>query len=170
LRAALEKRLTRDDGFVGFDWATLALLFAADRMDHVRCEIEPIVQQGHWVISDRYALSSRIYQTLTAPISERALDWVDALNSKARRPDLVIVLDVSGEVAEQRRSARGGPEELFDRRELQAKLAEAYLSSERYSDDEIVHVDGAQSIDEVARRVFVEIAKRFLRVCDSTSR
>jgi dTMP kinase len=87
---------------------------------------------------------------------------VTELNCKARRPDLVIVLDVPIEVAEQRRAARGGPEELFDRRDLQAKLADAYLSSERYSADVVVHVDGAVSVNEVAQQIWSEVSRRFL--------
>jgi dTMP kinase len=162
LRAALEKRLSRDDAFHGFDWATLALLFAADRMDHVRSEVEPSLQRGQWIISDRYTLSSLIYQSVTAPDPELAFPWVTELNRNARRPDLIVVLDVPKEVAEQRRAARGGPEELFDRRELQAKLADAYVSAERYSADVLVHIDGTVSVEAVAQQIWSVVVRRFL--------
>ena len=49
----------------------LALLFAADRLDHMAREIEPQLAAGVDVVSDRYVLSSLVYQSLDLP-----LDWV----------------------------------------------------------------------------------------------
>src|SRR4029077_10541212 len=47
-------------------WGTMALLFAADRMDHVESEIEPFVSQGGIVVSDRYDASSLAYQSVSS--------------------------------------------------------------------------------------------------------
>jgi dTMP kinase len=163
LRSALEKRLIRVDNGQGFDWATLALLFAADRMDHLQNEVLPALTKGHWVISDRYTLSSLIYQSITAPEEEAGLAWVKELNRNALQPDLVIVLDVSPEIAESRRRARGGAEELFDRRELQAQLAKAYISAARYSTETLLHIDGAASMDAVAEQIIQGVCRKFLR-------
>src|SRR3954464_11602121 len=44
--------------------ATMALLFAADRMDHVESDIEPFLGQGGIVVSDRYDASSLAYQSV----------------------------------------------------------------------------------------------------------
>jgi dTMP kinase len=125
--------------------------------------VVPALAKGHWVISDRYTLSSLIYQSLTAPEEEAGLAWVRELNRNALRPDLVIVLDVSPEIAEGRRRARGGAEELFDRRELQAKLASAYLNAARYSTENLLHVDGAASMNAVAEQVILGVSQKFLR-------
>src|SRR5512139_742195 len=48
------------------DWATMALLFAADRLDHVEAEIAPNLADGVTVVSDRYDYSSVAYQSVTA--------------------------------------------------------------------------------------------------------
>lgn len=164
LRAALEKRLMRGaERQATLDWTTLALLFAADRADHVTNELEPTLANGTWVVSDRYDLSSLIYQSLTAPEPEAALVWVRELNVNALRPDLVIVLDVDAEVAAARRLARGGAEELFERRELQARLALAYLAAERYAPAEaLVHVDGALPKADVSARLVELVRSRLL--------
>ena len=96
IRQALEKRLRDARGEARrFDWATLALLFAADRLDHVEATIAPALAAGAIVISDRYTLSSLVYQSVTAPSgSEEPLAWIHELNRAARAPDLTIVLDV----------------------------------------------------------------------------
>ncbi len=85
-------------------WSTMALLFAADRMDHVGREIEPALARGEWVISDRYVGSSLAYQSLTAPGEVvEALGWIANLNRFAAKPDLTVVLDVPADAAEARR-------------------------------------------------------------------
>jgi dTMP kinase len=141
------------------DWQSLALLFAADRLDHVACEIEPALSSGQCVVSDRYTLSSLIYQSVTAPTPEAARHWVQTLNQYALVPDLVIVLDVAPDVAEHRRRIRGGKEELFDRREVQDKLALAYLEADRYLGGPVVHIDGSLPLSDVESLVFASVAQ-----------
>jgi dTMP kinase len=62
---------------------------------------------------------------------------------------------VPAEVAEERRRARGGVEEMFDARELQARLATVYARAEELvPDDRVRHVPGVGEVGEVAARVF----------------
>ncbi len=139
-----------------FEWSTLALLFAADRLDHLKSEVEPALQAGQVVLCDRYDLSSLAYQSLTAPAgrTEETTGWIRTLNAEARRPDLTLVLDVSASVAEARRQARGGAEELYERRELQARLAERYLEAEGLvPGDRLVHIQADAEEQAVARAV-----------------
>jgi dTMP kinase len=164
LRAALELRLALSFGRASsLHWTTLALLFAADRTDHVTEEIAPALASGVWVVSDRYDLSSLIYQSLTAPDPDSALRWVRELNAQAMRPDLVLVIDVDAEVAEQRRRERGGSEELFERQELQMRLVEAYRDAERFAPrDALVHIDGTGTKSEVGARVLSAVKAHLL--------
>ncbi len=139
-------------------WKTMALLFAADRADHVEAEIEPNLRDGVTVLSDRYYHSSIAYQSATspegAPQREQAALWVRELNRWARKPDLTIVLDVSPEVAARRRSSRGGSTELYEESDLQRELASFYRDIDRHFPSErIVHVDADASEDEVAARI-----------------
>jgi dTMP kinase len=132
------------------DATAMALLFAADRMDHVRRLIEPLLQAGRHVVSDRYLLSSLAYQSLTVDV-----EFVEAVNQRARTPDLTVFIDVPVEVAEARRLARGGQLELFDHRDTQLKVAAAYRrqAERRRADRSLVVVDG--SLD--AERVFAAV-------------
>lgn len=183
VRQVLSRRLVVQSmfGVRAPGWTTMALLFAADRQDHLEAEILPLLHDGVSVISDRYDLSSLAYQSATAtPESASAdsdagpsgaglavdhdcsvdlgmaspsrgvVDWIRALNRYARRPDLTLVVDVSPEVAAQRRRNRGGRVELYEDGELQRRLCEAYRHAEALAPgDRIVHLDGNRSEQEV---------------------
>lgn len=163
LRQALAGQLRNpDESPRELGWESLALLFAADRMDHAARVILPGLLAGKVVLCDRYDLSSRIYQSLTAPDPVRALAWVGELNARATRPDLTIVLDIDASVAEVRRTRRGGEPELFEHRELQERLALEYRTAERYvPNDRVVHLDAEPSVEEVTVEVS-RVVERFL--------
>ncbi|GAC1537734.1 MAG: dTMP kinase [Polyangiales bacterium] len=136
-------------------WATMALLFAADRMDHVECDIEPFIADGGVMISDRYDASSLAYQSVSSGSGgAKAVEWIRTLNSQALRPDLTIVLDLAPDLAAVRRQARGEPAQLYEQNEVQRALAQFYRDLAKHlPNDRIVVVDGVGSVDEVHRRV-----------------
>jgi len=131
---------------------TMALLFAADRIDHDQVEIVPHMQGGAVVLSDRYDLSSLAYQSATTEEDdvEATIAWIRELNRHALRPEATLVIDVSPSVATARREERGGSAELFDDSDLQVKLAEAYRTAEKLvPDDNVIHIDGDPDVDSV---------------------
>ncbi len=137
-------------------WATMALLFAADRMDHVESDIEPVLAEGGIVVSDRYDASSLAYQSVSSGSGgERAVEWIRQLNRHALRPDLTIVVDLPPDAAAARRASRGEPAQLYEQNETQRALALFYRDLARHMpDDRITVVDGAGSVDEVHERIF----------------
>ena len=76
------------------DPATVALLFAADRLDHVDSEIRPALEQGKIVLCDRYVMSSWVYQSLDCDPA-----WVREINRHAPWPDRTFLLEIAPEVA-----------------------------------------------------------------------
>jgi dTMP kinase len=137
----------------------MALLFAADRLDHLEAEILPNLMDGVSVVSDRYDLSSLAYQSATSEEEGAdAVDWIRALNRHARRPDLTIVVDVSAETAARRRRARGGTAELYEVTELQERLVAAYKNAEALvPGDRVAHVDGEMSVDDVEAAIHAAV-------------
>lgn len=124
----------------------LAMLFAADRLDHLEREVEPRLAGGAVVVTDRYLLSSLAYQAVDNPV-----DWIAGLNAEARRPDLSILLRVDAETAASRREERGGDPERFDAIERQRRIAELYDRGFARDDvGPVAVVDGGQSFDAVA--------------------
>ncbi len=138
-------------------WATMALLFAADRQDHQEAEIEPNLHDGVNVICDRYLYSSVIYQSLSAARPE-AVDWIKEINSHVRRPDLVLFLKVAARDAAVRREQRSGRVELYEDAEFQARLVERYADlTALFPDHPIATVDGTKSVETIAAEAWARV-------------
>jgi dTMP kinase len=130
-------------------WDTMGLLFAADRLDHLECEIEPNLQDGINVISDRYVHSSIVYQSVTSDRDD-SREWLALVNGHARAPDLVIHLDVQPEEAFRRRMERQKMVEMYDDPELQEKLARGYNAVfGGLGELNVARIDGSLGEDEV---------------------
>lgn len=133
------------------DGRAMALLFAADRRDHLTREIEPALAAGIDVVSDRYLLSSLAYQAVEA---DRA--WVAHLAEGVRTPDLTFLLDVDVRTAAGRRQQANRAVERYDADQTLLAVAENYrqLAANR---PDVVTVDASGSIDEVERLLVTRI-------------
>lgn len=141
-----------------FNWATMATLFASDRLDHLEAEVVPNLADGVTVICDRYDQSSVAYQTVSGGGGEDISNWVRELNRHARRPDLTLVLDVDPQGAARRRDGRSGSPELYEVEEMQVELAKFYAKiDELFPGDTIRHIDANCGIEAVAAAIWAEV-------------
>jgi dTMP kinase len=139
-------------------WATMAALFASDRLDHLEAEINPYLTDGVTVICDRYDYSSVAYQTVSSGGGEDVSAWVRELNRQARRPDLTLVLDADPKVAASRREARSAGPELYEVDEIQVELAKFYAKiDELFPNDTIRHIDANCAIEGVTAAIWSEV-------------
>lgn len=99
---------------------TLALLFTADRAEHLDKVIRPALAKGEIVVCERYYYSTVAYQSAQG-VSQQ---WIMDLNSFAPEPDLVVLLDIPPEEALPRIRR---DKEVFEVLEFQKKVAEALL-------------------------------------------
>ncbi|MCE4617185.1 MAG: dTMP kinase [Desulfurococcales archaeon] len=101
-----------------------ALLFAADRMIHYTNIIKPALEKGDVIISDRYKLSSIVYQSVRgAPRS-----WVEEVNRYAPEPDITIILDIPVEEALKRLMKKQNKRLTgLERQDKLEKIRETYL-------------------------------------------
>jgi dTMP kinase len=151
LRQVLQRRVNGGAGD-GFDADALALLFAADRLDHLSAEVLPRLAAGEDVVSDRYTLSSLAYQSLTT----RDPAWVEEINGRARAPDLTIFLRVRAGLALGRRRGAGTTPELYEVDPFQRRVARSYeraLATLRGRGQRIEVLDGEQPVEAVAAAV-----------------
>lgn len=140
------------DGGPRLDPHALALLFAADRLDHVHATIEPALTAGRWVVCDRYVLSSWAYQG-----SECDAAWVRVINERAPWPDLTCVLVIepseAGVRIAQRAKQRDTPAEIFDALAVQRRVAARYDEALREGLAGVVAIDATRPPDEVAAAI-----------------
>jgi dTMP kinase len=101
----------------------LQMLFVADRAYHLHTEIEPALEEGRVVISDRYMLSTMAFGGINVD-----MDFLKQLNSKFRVPDITFILDVPPEIALRRiKSSRPGEPELFEELEKSKRVYANYM-------------------------------------------
>ena len=138
---------------------TLALLFAADRSEHLYSAdgIVPALQAGGYVVCDRYLFSSLVYQSL-----ECSAAYVAALNVRFPLPRHLIFVDTPPEQCQRRVAARQR-RELFEELPLQQRLRQRYLVVLRQFADHGVavrRVDGSGSRDAVLARIWHHLQGR----------
>jgi dTMP kinase len=118
-----------------------ALLFAADRFEHVESDIKPALNEGKVVVSDRYVYSSMAYQGAAGV----DLEWIGKINVHAVRPHLALFLDVEPTVVVRRLKRK---KSVMENLETQRRVREVYVRL--VEKGELVRVDGNKSRDEVA--------------------
>ena len=85
-----------------------ALLFAADRADHMETVVRPALERGAIVLTDRHVDSSVAYQSGGRGLDADEVAALSAFATEGIRPDLVVLLDLDPAVARARREERTG--------------------------------------------------------------
>jgi len=132
--------------------AVEALLFAADRVDHVDKEIKPALQKGKIVICDRYVYSTLAYQGA----ADLDLNWIEQINQFALVPNMALFLDVSPEVVIQRMQSKS-KKSVMETLKNQRRVCEVYLKMVK--EGRLMRIDGNKPVNAVAAdilRVVVE--------------
>jgi len=111
---------------------TEALLFAADRFDHVTSVIIPALKRGRVVLSDRYYYSSIAYQG----VGRVNTDWIKEMNRFALRPDLAVLLDILPEYSLHRLKRRRS---IYEDSDYLRKVRDIYIKL--VNKGELVKVD-----------------------------
>jgi dTMP kinase len=127
-----------------------ALLFAADRIEHVENEILPSLNKGRLVISDRYVYSSLAYQGAAG----LSLDWIGTINEHALKPDLAVFIDVDPEAVVDRLKPH---KSVMENLETQKKVRQIYMKFVK--DAHLTRIDGDKSKSEVAEDVYAVVTK-----------
>jgi dTMP kinase len=130
-----------------------ALLFAADRVEHLKEEVVPALNEGRIVVSDRYIYSSLAYQGAV----KLDLGWIREINKWTISPDLAVFIDVEPEIAIQRVKSK---KSVMENLETQRKVREVYMNFVERG--ELVKIDGYGPKNKVASEMLT-VALSFLR-------
>jgi dTMP kinase len=149
-----------------------ALLFSAARADHLASTIRPALAARRWVICDRFADSTRVYQGVAGGLSDTTLDVLEKLVVGPTRPDLTFILDIAPAEGLARAQARRGPvgnpggaeADAYESRELafHERLRAGYVAIAKAEPRRCVLVDGARPSGEIAADIWAEAERRLL--------
>ena len=145
-----------------WDDITELLLIYAARRSHLRDTIWPALEAGNWVISDRFADSSRAFQGGAGSLG---LEVVETLHQQVVGdfvPFLTLVLDIDPKISLARAEARGGKEDRFEQKGLsyQQAVRETYHSIVSKNPESHVLINGDQSIDNVTKDILNAVNAR----------
>jgi dTMP kinase len=142
------------------------LLFAAARDDHVRTVIQPALNQGIWVLCDRFSDSTRAYQGRLGQVEPGLLNAMQRVTIGDLKPDLTIILDIPVEVGLQRATDRrgSGTPDRFESEDLQFHqgLRDAYRQIALEDPQRCVLIDANADADTVAGRIWTVLRERGL--------
>jgi dTMP kinase len=126
---------------------TLQLLFAADRAEHLKREIEPALEADKIVISDRYILSSLAFGSV-----DNDLAFLQTINARFRRPDLTVIIDTPPAICLERIERNRENIELFEEEQRLEQVRTRYLELKNYFEHTVI-VKGDCPKDEVAKAI-----------------
>ena len=123
-----------------YDYRSLSLLAASDRLQHVSKVIEPAMQQGTVVISDRY------FYSCLANLHARGFEhdqWIYEIAENVIQPDVAFFFDVPVEMAVERVRSRPEEKERYIDMDLQYKLRDEYIKICKANNGVLISTEGS---------------------------
>jgi len=142
---------------------TEALLMFASRYEHTKNLIIPSLENGKWVLCDRFYHSTYAYQGLGHGLGLEAMEALKKISIGEIEPDLVFFLDIDPMEGIKRTMGRHTNEDRFEKMDISfhTKLRNAFLGfSKTYSEHSVV-INASQEINKISDIIFEEIEKRF---------
>lgn len=139
--------------------ATETLLVYAARRDHIERLIRPALDRGAWVVSDRFADSTRAYQGQAGGAPAALIAALETMVLEDTRPDLTLILDLPVEVGLRRALARDGGEARFEAKgqAFHEHLREAFLAIAAAEPERCVVIDASGDEQIVAARIWAAV-------------
>lgn len=146
-----------------WDSMTELLLMYAARRAHLRDTVWPALKSGSWVISDRFADSSRAFQGIAGDLGLETVERIHRISVDNFRPDLVLILDIDEQVALARAEARGGGEDRFEKKghAYHQKVRAAFRQIAASDPSQYRLIDGSGTMDEVTKSILSAVNDAF---------
>jgi len=139
------------------------LLVSAARAQHVHHKIRPELQKGNWVICDRFADSSRVYQGILKGMETDFLEKVIQKSTYGIVPDLTFLLDCDVAISQARVAGRGVVESRYDLAALEVheQLRQGFLQVSRIYPKRIQVLDAAQPVEHSVNQALSIMEEHF---------
>lgn len=139
------------------------LLFAAARAEHMTALVRPALEDGTWVISDRFIDSTRVYQGKLYAIEPELIALLERYTVGHDRPDITLILDLPAATGHERAQRRGTLSRYdAERIETHEMLRQGFLEVAEQEPERCVIVDGLQSPDNVETAIFQVVSEHLL--------
>ena len=144
------------------DMTELLLMYAARRA-HLRDTIWPMLEAGSWVISDRFADSSRAFQGIAGNLGLDTVEQVHRLVVGEFEPALVIILDLAESTALARTRKRGDNEDRFEKKgeDYHARVRAAFLQIAKSDPAAYQVIDADRDMAQVSNDIVDVVNRRF---------
>jgi dTMP kinase len=138
---------------------TEALMMFAARSDHLERTIRPALQAGRWVVCDRFADSSRVYQGVAGGVDPDFIEALDAQVVGSDQPDLALIFDLPVETGLARAMGRGQGETRFESKGLafHGRLRDGFRAVAEAHPGRCRIIDAEGDPDAVADRVWAAV-------------
>ena len=131
-----------------------ALLYAADRAHHVETLVRPALARGAVVLQDRYIDSSIAYQGAGRALAADDVESISRWATRGLTPDVTVLIDVSPEVARERRGARGAEDRLErEADDFHTRVREHFLCLAARDEARYLVLDAGRSRDDLTAAV-----------------
>ncbi|MEM8844918.1 MAG: dTMP kinase [Pseudomonadota bacterium] len=139
----------------------LTLMFAA-RIEHVNQVIKPALNEGKWVVSDRFYDATYAYQGYGRNIDLNRIDLLREFAIGDMQPDMTLLLDVNLEISMQRVEDRGNQDRFEkEKSDFYIKVREGYLSLAKHHANRITVIDSTQPIEQVQSDISSKLKELF---------
>lgn len=145
-----------------WDGPTEALLHYAARRDHLRSTVWPALKRGAWVISDRFADSTRAYQGYGHKLDLGMLAQLHEVAVGSFRPDLTLVLDLPIDTGLARAAARRGTETRYESLPLDfhERVHQGFLEIAKSEPGRCAVIDASRDIETISAAIARVVAER----------
>jgi len=148
--AVRELWLLKGEGY--WDAISELLLIMAARREHLVKTVFPALARGAWVISDRFADSTRAYQGIGLGLGLAVVEDFYRHVAPDFEPDLTLLLDLPVEAGLARMAARGGQDDRYQQKDIafHQTLRDAYLTLSKTYAHRFRIIDASKDADSVA--------------------
>jgi dTMP kinase len=146
--------------------STEAMLVSAARCQHVQLLIRPSLARGAWVVCDRFADSTRVYQGLFGGVGLNDLEWLIRFSTDQVVPELTFLLDCDVDLSMQRVAGCAGSRDdstRFDQasRQVHERLRAGFRKLAGFFPSRFYILDASQSAESVLQQAKDEMNRRF---------
>lgn len=146
------------------NYMTELLLYCASRAQHLNQKIGTAKNEGKIVICDRFSDSTLAYQGYARGIDKNLIEKLGEIVEGENRPDLTFILDIDPEItlerAKKKSSDQKGDRIEQESMEFHKRVRAGFLEIAEKNSNRVILIDGRESIEEIAEKIFTEIRKK----------